>query len=87
MFNIVKLLSLNDANVSRARNYGASKAKGGVFIFLDADGTLAIEWGAYGVPETFLINKQKIIKKIIGPLNDKTFLEIKEIIQWNYLNI
>ena len=51
------------------------------FIFLDADGTLAIKWGAYGVPETFLINKQKIIKKIIGPLNDKTFLEIKEIIQ------
>ena len=51
------------------------------FIFLDADGTLAIEWGAYGVPETFLINKQKIIKKIIGPLNDETFLEIKEIIQ------
>ena len=51
------------------------------FIFLDVDGTLAIEWGAYGVPETFLISKKKIIKKIIGPLNNETFLEIKEIIQ------
>ena len=36
-------------------------------IILDKDGTLAIEWGAYGVPESFLIQNQKIIKKIIGP--------------------
>ena len=34
-------------------------------IFLDNDGTIAIEWGAYGVPETFLIQNNKIIKKII----------------------
>jgi cytochrome c biogenesis protein CcmG/thiol:disulfide interchange protein DsbE len=29
-------------------------------IFLDKDGTIAIEWGAYGVPETFLIYKKKL---------------------------
>ena len=29
-------------------------------IFLDKDGTIAIEWGAYGVPETFLIQNKKI---------------------------
>ena len=34
-------------------------------IFLDQDGTIAIEWGAYGVPETFLIYNKKIIKKIL----------------------
>ena len=28
-------------------------------ILLDSDGTLAIEWGAYGVPETFLIYDKK----------------------------
>ena len=50
-------------------------------IILDRDGTIAIEWGAYGVPETFIINKKKIIKKIIGPINKSNFLEIKEIIQ------
>ena len=50
-------------------------------IILDRDGTIAIEWGAYGVPETFIINKKKIIKKIIGPINEINFLEIKEIIQ------
>ena len=47
------------------------------FIISDLDGTVAIEWGAYGVPETFLINKKKIIKKIIGPINEDSFLEIK----------
>ena len=29
------------------------------FIISDPDGTVAIEWGAYGVPETFLINKKR----------------------------
>tara|TARA_B100001094_G_C17993977_1_gene701677 strand:+ start:41 stop:559 length:519 start_codon:yes stop_codon:yes gene_type:complete len=50
-------------------------------ILSDEDGTIAIEWGAYGVPESFLIYKKKIIKKIIGPLNENSFLEIKKIIR------
>ena len=50
-------------------------------ILSDLDGTLAIEWGAYGVPETFLIYDKKIIKRIIGPINENTFLEIKKIIK------
>ena len=50
-------------------------------IFLDNNGTIAIEWGAYGVPESFLIHKNKIIKKIIGPINKDSLLEIKELIQ------
>ena len=45
-------------------------------IFLDLDGTIAIEWGAYGVPETFLVYNKKIIKKIIGPINNDSFIEI-----------
>ena len=50
-------------------------------ILLDRKGIIAIEWGAYGVPETFLISNKKIIKKIIGPINEKTFSEIKKIIK------
>jgi cytochrome c biogenesis protein CcmG/thiol:disulfide interchange protein DsbE len=50
-------------------------------IFVDQKGTIAIEWGAYGVPETFLIYDKKIIKKIIGPLNKDLITEIKEIIE------
>tara|TARA_B100001063_G_scaffold241392_1_gene268196 strand:+ start:1940 stop:2458 length:519 start_codon:yes stop_codon:yes gene_type:complete len=50
-------------------------------IFSDNDGIISIEFGAYGVPESFLIYNNKIIKKIIGPINDKSFLEIKAVIQ------
>ena len=50
-------------------------------IFSDRNGTIAIEWGAYGVPETFLIFDKKIIKKFIGPLDDSSLAEIKGLIK------
>ena len=50
-------------------------------IIFDDKGTNAIEWGAYGVPETFLINKNKIIKKYIGPLSKVSMEEIKSFIK------
>ncbi len=47
-------------------------------ILVDFDGTKSIELGAYGVPETFLVNgkTKEIIKKFIGPLDDLKFKEI-----------
>ena len=50
-------------------------------IIFDNEGTNAIEWGAYGVPESFLINNNKIIKKYIGPLNAGSMEEIKSFIK------
>ena len=50
-------------------------------IISDPEGTIAIEWGAYGVPESFLVYKKKIIKKIVGPINENTMLEIQNLIQ------
>ena len=52
-------------------------------ILVDNDGTNSIELGAYGVPETFIINNKNkyIIKKYIGPLNKISFNEIKQIIK------
>jgi cytochrome c biogenesis protein CcmG/thiol:disulfide interchange protein DsbE len=50
-------------------------------ILSDSDGTISIEWGAYGVPESFLIHKNKVIKKIIGPLNDSSFKEIERLVK------
>mgnify|MGYP006100420023 FL=1 len=46
-------------------------------ILLDRNGTKAIEWGAIGVPETFLIHKNRIIKRYMGPLNSKLIEEIE----------
>ena len=49
-------------------------------IFIDKQGTISINFGAYGVPETFLINENnKVLKKYIGPLNDEDVYEIKKI--------
>ena len=50
-------------------------------ILTDNNGIASIEIGAYGVPESFILNKEKkIIKKIIGPIDRKKFNEIKELI-------
>ena len=46
-------------------------------IIFDKDGTKAIEWGAFGVPESFLIYNNKVKKKYIGPLNNKIIKEIR----------
>ena len=49
-------------------------------ILTDNNGIASIEIGAYGVPESFILNKEKkIIKKIIGPIDRKKFNEIKEL--------
>ncbi len=51
-------------------------------VLQDIDGTISIELGAYGVPETLLINKKKvIIKKIIGPINEKLTNEINLLVK------
>ena len=44
---------------------------------------MGVEFGAYGVPETFIIDKNKmIIKKFVGPINKQIVEEIKLIIRW-----
>ena len=51
-------------------------------ILTDPDGIISISLGAYGVPETFLLNnKSKVIRKYIGPLNNDHVLEIINIIK------
>ena len=49
---------------------------------IDPDGTISISLGAYGVPESFLLNhKSRIIKKYTGPLTIDNISEIIKIIQ------
>ena len=53
-------------------------------IIFDKKGINAIEWGAYGVPESFLIKDGMIIRRYIGPLNNKSFKEIESLVKWKY---
>ena len=50
-------------------------------ILSDENGTLSIKLGAYGVPESFLIDRdKKILKKIVGPIDQKSYSKIIEIL-------
>ena len=78
----IKIIGQNyKDNIDNAKNFLVKLDNPYDLIFLDNDGTIAIEWGAYGVPETFLIKNNQIIKKIIGPLDQSLLFEIKELIQ------
>ncbi len=42
----------------------------------DRDGMVGIDWGVYGVPETFIVDKQgNIVYKHIGPIQEKDWKE------------
>jgi len=48
---------------------------------LDLDGTAAINWGVYGLPESFLIDeKGLIVYKHVGPIMEKDILKINKIL-------
>jgi cytochrome c biogenesis protein CcmG/thiol:disulfide interchange protein DsbE len=42
----------------------------------DSDGRTAIDWGVYGVPETYLVDRNgRIQYRHVGPLSEKVFNE------------
>lgn len=42
----------------------------------DRSGRAGIEWGVYGVPETFIVNAQgKIVYKFVGPLSTESLIK------------
>lgn len=42
----------------------------------DRDGRVAIDWGVYGVPETFVVSAEgRIVHKHIGPITEKDLAE------------
>jgi len=41
---------------------------------MDRDGRTGIDWGVYGVPETFLVDRDGVLRhKVIGPLTRETW--------------
>ena len=52
------------------------------YLAEDSTGKQSVNFGIYGIPESILIdNEFNILKKIIGPLNERDLEEIKEIIK------
>ena len=80
--NKVNVIGMNyKDNLENAENFLKELGNPYKKIFIDLDGTIAIEWGAYGVPESFLIYNNEIIKKYIGPLNQQSIDEINLLIK------
>ena len=53
-------------------------------IILDRKGKIAIDWGVYGIPETFIVNANGIIKyRHVGAITKKVYKKINIIIKEN----
>ena len=52
-------------------------------VLIDDKGLISIELGAFGVPETYIINNQekKIIKKYVGPIDEIKSKEIELLVK------
>ncbi len=83
----IKLLSKNENlkviginykdNPDKAQNWLEKLGNPYSNIARDKNGRIAIDWGVYGIPETFIVNSNGVIKyKHIGPINKKIFKEI-----------
>ena len=41
---------------------------------MDSNAHIGIDWGVYGIPETFIINSKSIVKhRLIGPITKKNY--------------
>ena len=80
--NRINIVGINyKDNIKNAKNFLFDLGNPYKEVLVDNSGVKSIELGAIGVPETYLLKDNKIIKKFIGPLNKITFDEISEIIK------
>ncbi len=78
--NKINIVGLNykDENAN-AKNFLKKNGNPFSLIGVDKKGEIAIQLGAYGVPETYILKKGKIIFKHIGPLNEDATNKILEL--------
>ncbi len=51
-------------------------------VLIDKNGKIAIDWGVYGIPETFIISSEGIIKyRHVGPITKKIYKKINLLIK------
>ena len=51
-------------------------------IPIDRHGKIAIDWGVYGIPETFIVNSKGVIKyRHIGPVTKKIYGKLSQLIK------
>ena len=79
--NSLKMIGINYKDLKlNAENFLNDLGNPYDLILSDDNGKLSINWGAYGVPETFIVFNNKIVKKYTGPLNETNVQEIRKIL-------
>jgi cytochrome c biogenesis protein CcmG/thiol:disulfide interchange protein DsbE len=78
--NLIKIVGLNYKDTNKnAQEWLAKLGNPYEVVLDDNNGNVAIEFGVYGAPETFLISESGIIlHKHIGPINNKFISLLKE---------
>jgi cytochrome c biogenesis protein CcmG/thiol:disulfide interchange protein DsbE len=76
--DVKKLTPADELNLVRRRAASWLAQHGNPYTLsaLDIDGRVGIDYGVYGVPETYLIDKQGVIRyKQIGPITEEALQE------------
>ncbi len=74
----LQLLGINYKDVpENARRFLGELGNPYAAVGVDDNGRTAIDWGVYGVPETFLVGPDGVIRrKFIGPLSEQAIAEV-----------
>ena len=79
----LKIIGINyKDNPEKARKWLKKLGNPYSNIAIDKNGKIAIDWGVYGIPETFVVNSEGIIKyRYVGPINQKIYRKINLLIK------
>jgi cytochrome c biogenesis protein CcmG/thiol:disulfide interchange protein DsbE len=78
----IQIIGINyKDNPKKAKAWLAEVGNPYLYIGTDKKGNFAIDWGVYGIPETFIVNSKSIIKyRHVGPITKKIYKKINSII-------
>jgi cytochrome c biogenesis protein CcmG/thiol:disulfide interchange protein DsbE len=74
----IQVLGINYKDIpENARRFLGELGNPYAAVGVDDSGRTAIDWGVYGVPETFLVGPDGVIRrKFIGPLSEQAIAEV-----------
>ncbi len=77
--NRIRLMGINQKDTpENARRFLGAKGNPYAAVGVDPNGRGSIEWGVYGVPETFIVKGDGTIShKLVGPLTDANLAGFK----------
>ena len=78
----IKVIGINyKDNSKKAKQWLKELGNPYANVAVDKNGRIAIDWGVYGIPETFIVNSKGIIKyRHVGPITKEIYKKINLII-------